>query len=103
MLFKLQAQNDPPTQESRPTVSLKKLLLTSPVLAYVLFGALQEATTLPHPESFQSRAGNLYSCSWKFQIIEGYAGRYTGRRLLLFKLTFFSMMKGLVNHYETHS
>lgn len=49
MLFKLQSQNAPPTQESRPTVSLKKLLLTSPVLAYVLSGALQEATTLPHP------------------------------------------------------
>lgn len=85
------------------TVSLKKLLLPSLVLAHVLFGALQEATTLPHPKSFQSRAGNLHSCSWKFQITEGYAGKYTELRLLLFRLTFFGMMKGLVNHYETLS
>lgn len=102
MFFKQKSQNTP-TQESMLTVSLKKLLLPSLVLAHVLFGALQEATTLPHPKSFQSRAGNLHSCSWKFQITEGYAGKYTELRLLLFRLTFFGMMKGLVNHYETLS
>lgn len=58
---------------------------------------------MPHPKSFQS---NLYSCSWRFQIAEGYAVRYKGLRsgeVLLFKSTFFSMMKSPANHCKTYS
>lgn len=55
------------------------------------------------PNLFSPELVIYTAASWKFQITEGYAGRYTGLSLLLFKLTFFSVMKGLVNHYETHS